>query len=108
MTAIVVRPGVTKVVVVEDITKVSISPIVGARGSTGLPGPPGPSGATGFNYTQSAPSMLWTINHNLGYKPAVDLSTVGGVAMMAEVIHVSNNQAQVGFTTPPSGSARLV
>lgn len=79
-----------------------------ARSAPGPRGPTGPPGPTGFNYTQASPSNLWIINHNLGYQPVVDVYTVGGVTMIAEVIHTTLNQVQIGLVTPQSGSARFV
>lgn len=71
----------------------------------GVPGPPGQS--SGINFTQSTPSSTWTINHNLGYRPSIDLFTVGGVIMLGEVVHISLNQIVVNFTEPVAGFARL-
>lgn len=71
-------------------------------------GPQGPPGfGAGFNFTQSSDSDVWTINHNLGHKPLVQTFTVGGLEVVGEIHHISNNQVTVSFTTPMSGSARL-
>lgn len=75
----------------------------GPKGDTGDVGPPG---VGGFDFTQSTPAATWTINHNLGYRPGVDLFTVGGVEMEAEVVHLSLNTTLVYFLTPTAGSAR--
>lgn len=72
----------------------------------GPPGPPG-SGAA-YTHTQGAPSTEWTVNHNLGYKPAVELYGVGGRAFNAEVLHTSDNQFIVYLTTATAGTARCV
>lgn len=74
--------------------------------SIGIQGPPGP-GAASYDFTQSSPSTLWTINHNLGYRPQVELRTTGGVIMLAEVTHISVNQVQVSFAVSTAGTARL-
>lgn len=92
---------------------------IGAPGSSsfgtvrvagGVPGPPGPPGSSGLgiNVQFVSPSEEWLINHNLGYKPVVELFTTGGIEMQAAVIHTSVNQVLVQFNSPQAGSARLV
>jgi hypothetical protein len=72
-------------------------------------GPVGPPGAgAGYNFAQTATSAVWTINHNLGYKPSVQVFTVGGLEMLAEVQHNSINQVIVTFNTAVAGTARLI
>lgn len=72
---------------------------------TGIPGPAGP-GAGRYTHTQSSPSALWTVNHNLGYKPsAVRILSVGGLELIAAVLDISDDQLQVSFSTPTAGSA---
>jgi hypothetical protein len=69
---------------------------------------PGPKGdPSGLTMTQPTASTTWTLNHNLGYQPNVQLFTVGGVAMIAEIIHTSNNQTVVTFSVATAGTARL-
>lgn len=75
---------------------------------TGPQGPPGPAGSAGFDFEQASAAASWTINHNLGYRPGVELFTTGGMEMVAEVTHVSLNQVVVSFVTPTAGFARLV
>lgn len=73
---------------------------------------PGPQGAlcTGASYvhTQGSPATTWTINHNLGFRPAVAVLSVGSMEVEAEVTHTSVNQVVIGFVTATAGSARLV
>lgn len=72
------------------------------------PGPPGPPGFSGMTFVQSTPSSIWTINHNLGFSPSVDLYTTGGLEMLATVHHTSLNQTLVTFNGEPiAGFARL-
>ena len=70
-------------------------------------GPPanGGAGAASYLHTQSVASATWTVNHNLGYRPAVSVLSVGGMLMLAEVQHTSVNQAVVYFDQPTSGQA---
>ena len=72
----------------------------------GLQGATGPSGlAARHEHNQSVPSANWVVNHNLGYRPQVQPLSVGGVAMLAEVLHTSVNQALVYFDAPTAGIA---
>lgn len=75
------------------------------RGAPGSPG--GGGGSSGFSFTQSTSSAVWTINHNLGYRPNVALFTVGGVNFNGEVSHPTVNQTIVSLSSPLAGSARL-
>jgi hypothetical protein len=69
----------------------------------------GPAGASGgaslppFQFL--TPIATWVINHNLGRRPLVGVFSVGGVEMMAEVIHTSVNQVQVIFDNVTAGYA---
>lgn len=70
----------------------------------------GPKGdaADAYVHTQSVAAATWTINHNLGFKPAVTVYSVGGLQVGAGVAHVSDNQTQISFAAPQAGSARLI
>lgn len=46
----------------------------------------------------------WVVNHNLNKRPNIDVYSIGGKEMLAEVIHVSLNQAVVYFDAPITGS----
>lgn len=80
--------------------------LVVENATSGPPGPPG--GTAGVNFTQSTPSSVWTINHNLGYRPGVELFDTGGNEFVAQVLHTSVNQVVVTLADPIAGSARLV
>lgn len=70
----------------------------------GPAGPPG-NGEVQYTHTQSVASDTWTVNHNLGYRPAVSVLSVGGKLMLADVVHTSANQAVVSFDQPTPGQA---
>jgi hypothetical protein len=75
------------------------------------PGPQGPpgGGATTYTHIQSSASALWTVAHNLGVKPIVTITTVGGVEVMGgEVVHLSNNTLTIAFNTSFAGEARCI
>lgn len=76
-------------------------------------GPPGASSGAGtvspYVHAQPQAAAQWIINHNLGRKPAaVTLLTVGGVQMIADVTHVSDNQVIASFAAPIAGSALVI
>lgn len=77
--------------------------VVSANGPQGAQGPPN----LGYFFTQASPSSQWTINHNLGFRPSVELFDSGGNEFDADILHVSNNQVMVYLTAPYSGFARL-
>lgn len=64
--------------------------------------------AIGYLHTQTDPASTWTVNHNLGYKPAVELYTVGGMEFEAEVLHTSVNQCVVYLVVEIAGFVRCI
>lgn len=78
----------------------------GDTGDTGATGPVGPASAF-YVHTQSSPSTTWTINHNLGFKPAVELLDSGSQEIDGEVSHPSVNQTVVTLNPASAGVARL-
>ena len=78
----------------ENITLVESASIVITGGAT-----------ANFTHTQSIAAASWTVNHNLGFKPAVKALTLGGVEVLAEVIHTSINQLMIYFDLPLAGQA---
>jgi len=69
-------------------------------------GPAGAGGGAVYIHTQSSASAIWTINHNLGFYPAVELLDSGRREFEAEVIHISINQCVVYLVAPATGTAR--
>lgn len=65
------------------------------------------AGSASYNHTQSSASNTWVINHNLGYKPVVQVYSVGGAEVEAEILHSTINQVQVLFNASYAGYARL-
>lgn len=76
----------------------------------GPQGPPGPAGAGGnaFDFTQGSAAATWTIPHNLGHYPVIDVRDAGGNVLLVQVQHLSLNTAQVSFITTVAGTARCV
>jgi hypothetical protein len=64
--------------------------------------------ATTFTHTQSSASASWTVTHNLGYRP-------GGVAIVdssenvvfGDIVHSSNNELVLNFTSATAGKAYI-
>lgn len=89
------------------VTELTSSPDERARVMTYLRGEPGTGGGgAGVSYS-FASALQWTVNHNLGYRPAVEVMNGGGEEIEAEVLHISVNQCRVTFNTPTAGSVRL-
>lgn len=80
---------------------------MGADGPEWMDRPEGGGGAV-HTHTQSTAASVWTINHNLGVQPSITVLDTGGNALLAQVLHVSVNQAQIQFATPVAGIARCL
>lgn len=93
------------VVVVESGTVVAVaSP---ARGPAGPPGPSGPPGSQ-YIHTQLLPATVWTVEHNLGRRPAA--ATVFSADYAEEfgefsIQHVDLNTLYLSADLPISGVA---
>lgn len=71
-------------------------------------GPQGPAGASAYVHTQSSPATTWTINHNLGFRPSVELLDAGSQEIDGEIAHPSDNQTVVTLNPASAGLARLI
>lgn len=60
-----------------------------------------------YVHTQSSASNTWTVNHNLGFNPSVQVFSAGGMLVDVEINHITVNQTQILFLTPFSGTARF-
>jgi hypothetical protein len=61
-----------------------------------------------YTHTQASPLATWTIPHNLGRKPVVQIFTIGGIEVEAQFIHLTDNTTQIIFDAPFSGIAILI
>ena len=61
-----------------------------------------------YVHTQSVASATWTITHNLGFRPSVELINAAYHEIDGDITHVSNNVCVVTFNLPVAGFARLV
>ena len=73
----------------------------------GPPGPIGPGGLGDFEQTFSALSS-WVVNHNLGRRPLVSVTTMGGDEIGVRVLHTNDNQFVVYFDSPIAGIVRCI
>lgn len=74
----------------------------------GIQGANGSAGAR-YVHTQSSAAAVWTVPHNLGFRPVVAVFTVGGVEVLGgEVLHLSLVTLTITFDVAFAGSAALV
>ncbi len=78
--------------------------MMGERGEKGDKGDPG-TGAPFYRHDQGTTQSTWIINHNLGYRGAINAYSVGSQLMLANIVHINDNQAQVLFDGPVAGYA---
>lgn len=64
--------------------------------------------AASFVHTQNSASIQWNINHNLGYRPIVQLFNTGSQVIIGDITHISVNQSIIQFSAPVAGFARLI
>lgn len=70
-------------------------------------GPPGKDGTrVDYTHTQDPAAATWSVAHNLGFKPSVELMDVGGNEYDAQVVHTSVNHFFVYHDQPTAGTAR--
>lgn len=108
MSQVVVGPiQINQVVVQEDngavVVEVPNSTVIEVVAQ----GPQGPAGTGAYVHSQSSPSTTWTINHNMGIRPAVELLDTGGQEIDGDVSHTSVNQTIVRLNPASAGIARL-
>lgn len=70
-------------------------------------GPQGPAGSGAYIHTQSSSSTTWTINHNMGFRPSVELLDSGSQEIDGEISHPTINQTIVRLNPASTGIARL-
>ena len=74
-------------------------------------GPQGPGcggGAAAYVHTQASPATTWTINHNLGFRPSVELLDSGSQEIDGDIAHPTTNQTVVTLNPATAGLARLI
>jgi hypothetical protein len=67
----------------------------------------GQDGGVAYVHTQAVAASTWTINHNLGYVPSVEIFDSGSQEIEADVSNPTLNQTVIVFSVPLAGFARL-
>lgn len=67
----------------------------------------GGSGVQVSQYNFLSPLSQWVINHNRNRNVAIQVFTVGGLEILAEIQNLNLNQAIVNFDSPQSGYALI-
>lgn len=104
----IIQPDVIKTQITQPNNVLSVlnPPAVIKTTLTVGQGPAGANGANSFyQHDQLSPLDIWIVNHNLNIRPNVQVYSVGGVQMFAEVIHIDANQVRVYFDSPVVGYA---
>lgn len=60
-----------------------------------------------YIHTQSVSASTWTINHNLGFNPAVSIVDSGENVVIGDVTYISTNALSVYFNASFGGKAYL-
>jgi hypothetical protein len=63
-----------------------------------------PAGAS-YIHTQSASASTWTISHNLGFFPSVNVVDNGGNMVIGDVLYITENQVSISFSASFGGKA---
>lgn len=86
---------------------VETAPLLQSPSMAGVPAIIGPPGASGsgppFEHQQMIAAVEWIVNHNKGFRPLVEVLSPGGIAVAAEVRHISDNQVRIYFNQPQTG-----
>jgi hypothetical protein len=60
-----------------------------------------------YTHTQNASLSVWTITHNLSFKPNVVITDYNGNILEGDIAYISNNQITVTLSSPYIGYAYL-
>lgn len=107
MTNIFVDSVTNTVTVTEDSSSTVVTVPVTSVVTATTVGPQGPAGSGAYIHTQTTVSSTWTINHNMGFRPSVELLDSGSQEIDGEVSHPSLNQTVVTLNPASAGLARL-
>lgn len=87
-------------------TVVIVDGIQGPPGPKGDPGDPG-DGKLSYFHTQASVASVWTITHNMDYKPNVTAFNSANEVVVGEILHSSVNSLTITFSSAFSGCAVL-
>lgn len=105
---VTIEPVYYNIEVIKQDNEVTIaSP--GPQGPIGNPGPKGDPGqsAGSFVFEQQSSSTIWTIAHNLGYRPAVFTTDYSKNTLEGDISHTDTNNLVITFTDSVVGYAYL-
>ena len=80
----------------------SVVVTVSERGLRGMSG----AGVDDVEFRQEVPAAIWTVLHNQGRRPVVQV-VVGGIAVAADVSWPDLNTVRIEFASPQSGLVLL-
>lgn len=104
---VVVVPNMSQTAVSQETrVQVAMPGIPGPQGDDGEDGTGG--GASAYVHTQENPDTVWTITHNLGYRPAgVFVEDTAGANVEGDIDYVSADQLTVTFSAGFAGVCYL-
>ena len=114
MTDVVETDALNTLTVEGDPTIVLTEAATGPQGPTGPAGADGPAGPAGpatnatVVHDQSSASATWTINHNQGRYPTIDIIDSAGNHVIGDIQHNSINQVVATFDNAFAGKAIIV
>lgn len=68
----------------------------------------GGGGIAAYVHTQASAATTWTINHNLGFRPTVELLDSGSQEIDGAIAHPTVNQTVITLNPATAGLARLL
>jgi hypothetical protein len=68
----------------------------------------GGGSSAAYVHNQGTPATTWTINHNLGFRPAVELLDSGSQEIDGAISHPTVNQTVITLSPATAGLARLL
>ena len=115
MTEVVETDALNTLTVEGDPTIVLTETATGPQGPAGPAGPTGPAGADGSGaanttvvHDQASASATWTITHNQGRYPSIDIIDSAGNHVIGDIKHNSVNQLVATFDNAFAGKAIIV
>jgi len=118
MTEVVETDALNTLTVEGDPTIVLTETATGVQGPAGPAGPAGADGAAGpagpaadnitVVHDQASASATWTINHNQGRYPSIDIIDSAGNHVIGDIKHNSLNQVVATFDNAFAGKAIIV
>lgn len=59
-------------------------------------------------YTQREPAKVWTVVHNLGRIPIVQVLDADNCVVTAAMVHLNPMSVQIVFEQPSTGSVQII